>query len=185
MTRSNLLMLAPVFLLLLWAAAEDLYARRIPNWLTFGLALAGVGQSLFALHTVATLDSLLGLAAGFGLLLLLFAIGAVGGGDIKLLAGVGAWLGPAMVFQVFLIEAIIGMGIVLAQAACQGRLRTLFRNSAILAINIVHLNDVGVDHVARTGHSCRSVERPLPYAVPVLLGVLVVVGRGWLPGRFP
>lgn len=183
MTHSELLARVPLILLLLIAAAEDLHARRIPNWLTLGLILTGVLQSFTPNHTVLPGQSMLGLLCGFGLLLMLFAIGAVGGGDVKLLSGVGAWLGPAMVFHVFLIAAIAGMLIVLAQAACQRRLWTLFRNSAILTINILHMNDVGVDHVSRTGQSCRSVDRPLPYAVPVLLAVLAVVGGSLLGGR--
>jgi prepilin peptidase CpaA len=112
----------------------------------------------------------------------MFAIGAVGGGDVKLLAGIGAWLGPWAVFQVFCVEAVIGMVIVLAQAAAQGRTQTLLRNSAVLAVNLAHVNDVGLDHVKATGQSSRSVDRPLPYAVPVLIAVLILLAWNAAPG---
>jgi hypothetical protein len=62
----------------------------------------------------------------------------------------------------------------------QGRLRILSRNSAVLAINLVHLGDVGVEHAAATGRSCRSVEKPLPYAVPVLIAVISLLAAGWI-----
>ncbi len=166
---------APLFALLLCAAVTDLRARRIPNWLTFSMVLAGLAQSLLPLRTVGFTTSLLGFLTGFGLTFILFALGAVGGGDVKLLAGVGAWLGPGPTLAVFAIEAIVGMAIVLTQAVWQGRVTTLLRNSTVLVINLAHVGDVGVEHVTATGKSCRSIERPLPYAVPVLAAVAMVV----------
>jgi len=165
----------PLFGLLLCAVATDVRARRIPNWLTFSLILAGCAQSMLPVATVGVRDSLLGFGTGFGLTFILFVLGAVGGGDVKLLAGAGAWLGPGPTLAVFAVEAIIGAGIVIAQSLWQRRLTTLVRNSAVLAINLVHVGDVGVEHVAATGRSSRSVERPLPYAVPVFFAAMLVV----------
>jgi hypothetical protein len=95
---------------------------------------------------------------------------------VKLLAAVGAWLGPWRVLAVFMMAAIIGMAMVLTQATRQGRLRVLFRNSAAVAINLVHVRDLGVEHAKAAGQSCRSVEQPLPYAIPVLAAVLALLG---------
>ncbi len=176
----QILPLVPLLALLAWAAAEDLYHRRIRNWLTFSLILAGLVQSFGAHSTVSPSHSLLGILVGGALPLTLFALGAVGGGDVKLLAGVGAWLGPTAAFEVFCAEAIIGMIIVLAQAAGSGRLRVLSRNSAVLAINLIHIGDVGLEHTTATGQASRSIEKPLPYAVPVLLAVIALV-MGFLP----
>ena len=64
---------------------------------------------------------------------------------------------------------------VLAQATRQGRLRVLFRNSAAVAINLVHVRDLGVDHAKTVGQSCHSVDEPLPYAVPVLAAVVLML----------
>jgi prepilin peptidase CpaA len=167
----------PLLALLVTAAVTDLRARRIPNWLTFSLVIAGLLQSFLAIRTVAPGASALGLLAGFGLTFILFALGALGGGDVKLMAGVGAWVGPGPVVAVFAITAIIGMVIVLTQAIMQGRLRALLTNTTVLTINLVHLQDVGLEHAQATGRSCRSVDRPLPYAVPVLLAVLLMLAR--------
>jgi prepilin peptidase CpaA len=117
----------------------------------------------------------LGLLVGFAIPFALFALGALGGGDVKLLAGIGAWLGAVAVMKVFIVAAIVGLIIVLVQCAWQGRLLMLFRNSAVLAINLVHIQQVGVKHVSETGNSFRSVDRPLPYAVPVLIATILVV----------
>lgn len=171
-------MCVPMLGLLTWAAVVDVRSRRIPNWLTFSLMLAGLGQSFTWARTVSPGDACLGLLTGFGLTFALFALGAVGGGDVKLLAGIGAWLGPLPVLAVFAIEAIIGMVIVLAQAAAQGRLTKLFRNSAVIAMSLANSGEHGLDEAAETGRACSGTGgRPLPYAVPVLLATLLVVAR--------
>lgn len=178
MSGYHLAMCVPLFALLIWAAIGDARTRRIPNVLTVCLAVMGLVQSFLPTHSVGPLQSMGGLALGFGLTFILFALGALGGGDVKLLAGVGSWVGIWPVAMVFAVAAVVGMIIVLMQSARQGRMRVLFRNSAVLAMNLVHVGDVGVDHVSRTGRECRSVDRPLPYAVPVLVATIAVVLMG-------
>lgn len=165
----------PLLALLVWAAAGDLHARVIRNWLTVSLMLSGLIQSFGPDATVKPGYAALGLLAGFGLLILPFAINAIGGGDVKLLAGIGAWLGPTLVFQVFVVEAVVGMVIVLVQAAAAGRLTMLFRNSAVVALDLAHAGTLGAAHVEQTGKHCRTIDRPLPYAVPTLVATLVVL----------
>jgi len=182
MTWHALVVFAPLVLMLALAAAVDMRQRRIPNALTGMLALTGLMQSFLPGHTASPLQSFLGLLVGGGLLLALFALRAVGGGDVKLLAGAGAWLGVKLVFQVFLLEAVLGMLLVLASCARHGRLRLLMNNSMLLATNIAHVNQLGTDHVAATGASARSVDRPLPYAVPIFMATIIILsfGRGGL-----
>jgi prepilin peptidase CpaA len=164
--------------LLVWAAAQDVRTRRIRNWLTLSLAWGGLISSLFVAGGVTPMQSVGGLLVGFALPFVLFALGALGGGDVKLLAGVGAWVGPVNVMIVFAVAALVGMVIVLVQSIAQGRLVTLFRNSTVLLINLWHVQDVGTAHLSETGKACRSVERPLPYAVPVLAATVLVLATG-------
>jgi prepilin peptidase CpaA len=183
-TEQTLISAAPLFVALVWAAVTDLRSRRIPNVLTFGLILTGLAQSFVATAgTVSPVQALLGFAAGFVLTFPMFAIGAIRGGDVKLIAGVGAWVGPWPVLAIFVAETVIGMVIVLAQALVQGRLKLLLRNTAVVGMNIAHLRDFGLDHVATTGNECRSINRPLPYAVPVLLGSILVAYMTFSSGR--
>jgi len=174
----TLLMCAPMVLLLAVAAFVDWRIRRIPNWLTFTLVLSGVAQSLTPGAMISPGNSILGLLAGFVLIFPLYALGAVGGGDVKLLAGIGAWFGPQAALAVFAVEAIVGMVMALMQAAHQGKTRLLLKNSALVAVNLAHLSDVGLEHVKQTGQACRSIDRPLPYAVPVLIAVMILLGSG-------
>src|SRR4051812_32160617 len=108
-----LLKYVPLLAMLAWAAFGDCRARGIPNKLTLPLAIAGILQSLCALHTATPGQAMFGFAAGFGLTILPFAMGAMGGGDVKLMAGVGAWVGPERVLLVFILAAIVGMLMVL------------------------------------------------------------------------
>lgn len=171
----DLLPLAPLLVLLVIAASEDLRTRKIPNWLTLLLILSGLARPALASGGPGILLSVAGLFAAAVIPFVLFAIGAMGAGDVKLMAGVGAWLGPVAGPAVYLLATVLGMFIVLAQAAAQRRLPLLFRNSALVAMNLAHVREVGLDHAASTGRSARSIGRPLPYAVPVLLGAALLL----------
>lgn len=93
---------------ILIAAAFDWKTRRIPNALTFSLILLGfilnfLNQGLFGLG-----QSVFGLACGIFLLLLPFAMGGVGAGDVKLLGAIGSLFGPIFIFKIFLASAVFG-----------------------------------------------------------------------------
>jgi prepilin peptidase CpaA len=172
----KLIPVLPMLALLVWAAVEDFRTRRIRNPLTLALALSGILHSYLARGDgVTPLYAWAGLTLGLLGMLPLFALRALRGGDVKIMAGIGAWLGPVAVVQIFVIEKIVGMVIVLVQCAWQGKLLSLFRNSAVLAVNLAHVRQLGVDHVSQTGRSFRSIDRPLPYAVPLLIATLIVV----------
>ncbi len=170
----HLLSLVPLFALLAWAAAEDVRVRRIRNWLTLSLVLTGFAHN--GLAGVGTAAG--GTGVGFALTVGMFVVGAVGGGDVKLMAGVGAWVGPGGAVAVFAAEAVIGMAIVLAQAAAAGRLGALGRNSAVVAVNLVHVRQVGIEHAKATGAAHRTIRRPLAYAVPTAAAVLLLAAAG-------
>jgi prepilin peptidase CpaA len=173
---SHLLSLVPLFALLVWAAVEDARVRRIRNWLTLSLVLTGWAHNAGTFGGLAWATA--GLAVGFALTVGPFALGAWGAGDVKLMAGVGAWVGPGGALAVFMAEALVGMVIVLVQAAAAGRLRTLGRNSLVLAVNLAHVRQVGTEHARATGLACRSVDRPLPYAVPTAVAVILLAAAG-------
>lgn len=177
MTTYGLLMCAPMFALLAWAAFTDCRSRRIPNWLTYTLILGGLAHALTAATTVGVGGALLGMLVGFSLTFVFFAVGAMGGGDVKLLTGVGAWLGPLGVLLVFVVEAVVGMAQAILQAAMQKRLGAVLRNSAVLAGSIASgQGDAGVATLPDpAAGGDRAMKQVLPYSVPVLIATAVVV----------
>ncbi|WGF89205.1 A24 family peptidase [Marinivivus vitaminiproducens] len=109
------IVLTVLALLLAGAAACDLRRFRIPNALSLavaGLFLLGlpvVGPSPFMLGA-SILTGLVVFAAGAGL----FACGALGGGDVKLLSALSLWAGPAGILPLLTMTALAGGGLALA-----------------------------------------------------------------------
>lgn len=93
---------------LLYAVFTDLRSRRITNRLTYGAALLGVLANTFLYGWSGLSHSALGWAAGAGILLLPFMLGAMGAGDVKLLAAIGALKGPQFVLVAALYACVTG-----------------------------------------------------------------------------
>jgi len=74
---------------------------RIPNWLTYGSVVAALAARAL-LGWPGIKGGLIGLLAGGGVFFLLFALGGMGGGDVKLMAAVGTWAGGAQTVVVLL-----------------------------------------------------------------------------------
>jgi prepilin peptidase CpaA len=85
------------------ASFEDLRTRTIPNWLTVAGLAAGIAVAAPDGWRALWL-ALAGAAAGFALFLPLHLCGALGGGDVKLMAAFGSLLGPAGI----LVAAVFG-----------------------------------------------------------------------------
>jgi Flp pilus assembly protein protease CpaA len=75
------------------AAWTDLRERKLYNWNTYSGMLVGLAIHLLPGSPIAWTDSLAGWAACGGIMLLCFVLMPVGGGDVKLLAMMGAGLG--------------------------------------------------------------------------------------------
>ena len=165
----------PLLVLLGIAVLTDVRARRIPNWLNLLIIVTGLTNAI-AFGTPVTLSqSLLGFLAGFGILVIPFALGAMGGGDVKMLAGIGTWLGAMATLQVYAVAAVVGLVIVIVQCTANGRLTRLVSNSTLIVANFANIDRLGKDHVVSSGQSLRSIDKPLPYAVPAIIGVAVTV----------
>jgi prepilin peptidase CpaA len=103
------------------ASALDFRTRRIPNVLTAGMAVTGVALSLTHVSGVSPAASVLGIVVGILLMLPGHLLGATGGGDVKLMGAVGAFVGPVLVITAFLATAIAGGVLALVVAARRGR----------------------------------------------------------------
>lgn len=143
--------------LMLAAALSDLRSLSIPNRFSLGIALL---YPAFVLASGGTVDWLGGLMAGGGLLLagfLLFAFGAFGGGDAKLLAAGGLWAGPELLLSYLFMTALAGGVMALAMWLRQ-RLAKAVIPSLIMATPVD--KDFG--------------KQPMPYAMAIATGALYV-----------
>jgi len=118
-----------LLIVVLLAAVYDLRYRRIPNWLTASGVLAGLGLNAFLYPVWPGVKlSLLGLAVGFGVYFFLYAIRAMGAGDVKLMAAVGAVVGASNWFGIFLITAVLGGILAVVLSVLKKRLGKTFWN---------------------------------------------------------
>ena len=103
------LLLAPLPILAVVAALTDLTRMKIPNWISAALIVAFFPAALAAGLSPLSVGIHLGLAAlllvaGIGL----FALRIVGGGDAKLIAAAGLWLGSTALIPFLLWTAVLG-----------------------------------------------------------------------------
>ncbi len=90
------------------ASVEDVARRTISNWIVLAALAAGVGCQIFAKGWIGIGYGLMGAAAGFGVFLIFYVLGGMGGGDVKLMAGFGALLGTGRLLQAAFWTALTG-----------------------------------------------------------------------------
>jgi prepilin peptidase CpaA len=90
------------------AVVTDLWAQKIPNLLTLPAILAGVAWHGLTRGSDGLAFAAAGLALGLAVLLGPYLLGVMGGGDVKLMAAVGAWLGANDVFTAFIFTCAVG-----------------------------------------------------------------------------
>jgi prepilin peptidase CpaA len=120
---------AIVILISSLSAFFDLRIRKIPNWLIAIGVFSGVGLNAF--YGVSQLmHSMAGLVVGILVLLLPFALGWMGAGDVKFFGVVGALLGVSLLPRVFfysaLVAGLIAVAYLVTGNSQLGRLRDLW-----------------------------------------------------------
>jgi prepilin peptidase CpaA len=90
------------------ATVSDLRSFKIPNWLTYPAIAGGISYFTFMQGYDGFFSSLAGTATGIALLLGPYLFGGTGAGDVKLMGGIGSFLGAKGVAVVFLISCIVG-----------------------------------------------------------------------------
>ena len=161
-----------VILLLIVAAVYDCRTRRIPNWLVLSGALYGVICNTVLPPTPH--DNILFPLAGLGLGLLLFLplylVRAMGAGDVKLLAMVGAFLGPADTFFAALASMIVGGVLSVGFVLVRGTARRMFNNVGSL-LQLGFLSLAGGSKPNLQIEADASAGR-LPYGIAIAIGTI-------------
>ena len=102
-------LLAGLATALLLAAFTDLRRRQIDNWLTLAIALGAPAFWLASGFSPSAMGFQLALAlVTFAVLAGLFALGQMGGGDVKLLSALALWIAPAAFLKLLMVMAIAG-----------------------------------------------------------------------------
>ncbi len=152
------------------AAIWDVWTRRIPNVLTASALVIGLAYNAFA-HNFgqSVLGCIVGLIAGIAL----FHIGAIGGGDVKLVGALGAMMGFQPWLTAMTVAIIVAGIIALVQVVQRGILtRTLLNIGHIVANLFRH---------GLTAHPEINVNNPSlvrsPFGFAAAVGTVVVMTR--------
>ena len=169
--------LVPGVLLASWI---DFSQRRVPNWLNLALIVTGfVAQAVFNGRS-GVLDGTWGLLAGFGLLIIPWMMHGMGAGDVKLMAAIGVWFGPALTLYSFALGGLIGGVVAVIMILSTGRLRMAYVNLGLI-VNKVSTRQAMFSEFA-SAKSFGATSQLLPYGVPLTAGTLIVLAArmfGW------
>ncbi len=173
---------AVVLLLGLLSAAvwHDVRTRRIPNRLVFSGAMLGLVLNALPLRDelvlaplaapAGLLMALAGLGLGLALLMPMYMMKAMGAGDVKMMAMIGAFLGPQAVFSAALLTMLAGGVLALSVAMWNGSLSKVMRNTYHMLLH---------SWARSAGGALPSIDAPptptgkLPYAIAIASGTVI------------
>jgi prepilin peptidase CpaA len=179
-TSASLTPIAIVLAASVVAAVTDVRAFRIPNWLTLPLLVCGLLYQLVAAGLPGLGAGLAGAVFGLAVLVPFYALGGMGAGDVKLLAAVGAWLGLALTFRVFVASALAAGLYAIVLLVVTGRWREVWERFELLAIRLATF-----DLSPRMGTLPLPVQlkradrraRLIPFGLLVAIGLVVTLAR--------
>ena len=157
-----------------WAAAflflaveRDVHCQRIPNWLTFPTFVAALGYAALIGGANGALDALVGAGAALALLVLPYAVGALGAGDVKAAMALGALFGAGDVAQIVLLAIGFGGAVATLRLAAAGELAEMARRwlhsfaTSLVTRRLVYLPPA----------PGAAAARGIPFAVAIALAV--------------
>lgn len=159
----------PTLIVVLVATITDLRSRRIPNWLVVPFLVGGIVVSTWVHGWHGLGRSLEGLLLGFVIYGILFFLGGMGAGDVKLAAAIGAWIGPVQMFLALIFIALAGGLLAVSWALWGGFLGNSIRSSASLVFGFRKRGSL-LDPTATLENPLR---RKMPYAPAIAIGTLL------------
>lgn len=160
-------------LVALVGCVTDVRSRRIPNLLTFSAAAGAFGYYLAGQGLAAFGWSVLGWAVGLVMFLPFFLLRGLGGGDVKLMAAIGAWLLPTAAAWTALWAMVAGGPMALLLAWTRNYTGRAFTNVWGL---LTYWRVAGLRPHPSITLEASGAPR-LPYALPIAAGLLVTL---WL-----
>ena len=160
-------------LVALVGAVTDVRSARIPNSLTYSAVLAALGLRVALLGLSGLESGALGMLVAGGLFLFLFVLGAMGGGDMKLMAAVGAWVGSEEVTTLILAAALAGGVLAIGRIIFRNMLGETLRNTIRL---IFYRFTSGMQPHPELNVQAPGSQR-VPFGVAIAVGALSCAGN--------
>lgn len=160
-----------VTVVLIVAAVIDGWLLKVPNWLTFPMIIGGWVYSYVYFGWSGLGWSLVGTAVGLCLLLPSCLIGGMGEGDVKLLAGVGAWFGTVDTFYAFCATAITGGVLAVAMVLWRREWAKHRDQFWKILFEITTIRDP--EKLAAIAAERKKSMLLLPYGIPIAIGTIL------------
>jgi len=161
-----------VVALVLFAVYADLRWRKIPNYLTLPAVAAGLLVNFLANGWNGLLFGFGGFMLGMGLLILPFLFGGMGGGDVKLMGALGAFVGCYSVLNIFFYATLVGGAIAIVVALANKNLADTFKRMWLL------LKCVFLFRVPMSGAALFKKSIAIPYGVAICAGTFIYLSLG-------
>ena len=157
-----------VTVILVVAAIIDGAILKVPNWLTFPFIIGGWVHCSLVGVLAGFGWSLAGTVVGMCLLLFLRNVGGMGAGDVKLLAGIGAWLGSTNTLYAFAATAIVGGIMAVIMVLRQGEVQ----KHLAMGHQILHewKTAKNAKELAGIARERKPNMMLLPYGIPMAIG---------------
>ena len=156
-------------------AVNDVRGRRIPNWLTYSGIIAALLVRFVLGGWAEVRDGLAGMLLAGGIFFLLFLLGAMGGGDVKLMGAVGAWVGLAQVGILLIVAAVAGGLLAVGYMLVYKRILETLRNMMELLRH--HLTEGFKPHPFLNVRETNTLR--LPYGLAIAIGAFYCVGNAF------
>jgi prepilin peptidase CpaA len=157
-----------VSLVLIVAAYIDGKELRVPNWITFPMVLSGLLFNVWLAGWAGLGAGLIGMAVGLACLLPLYSVGGMGAGDVKLMAGVGAWLGWRITLYAFCVSAIVGAVMAIAMVLWRKRFEQHYANFVMILVEWMQIRNP--KELSRLAAERKPTMYLLPYGIPICIG---------------
>jgi prepilin peptidase CpaA len=159
-----------VSVVLIEAAIIDGRSLRVPNWLTFHFVAGGLVFAFWKGGSALLLTSTMGAVVGLMTLMPLYSIGGMGAGDVKLMAGVGAWIGPWLTLGAFLSTAIVGGVMAAAMIVYSGEVYRHLAMMHTISTEVMTLQNPVI--LSEMAAQRKPKMKLLPYGIPIAIGTI-------------
>jgi prepilin peptidase CpaA len=152
------------------AAVIDGWMLKVPNWITFPMILTGWGYSALAGGWTGIGWSFLGSIVGLMLLYILYSVGGMGAGDVKLLAGIGAWVWVDHTLNIFIATTIVGALMALVMVGWSGQWKHHANQFVMILREFWQVRDA--ETLYQRAAERKPTMRLLPYGIPMTIAAL-------------
>ncbi len=169
------------------AGVTDIWKFKVYNLLTFPLVAGGLIYHGFHGGAPALAGSFLGALVGFALMIVLYAMGGMGAGDVKFVTAIGAWLGLPLTLYVMIAGCIAAGVYALVLLVTAPSLQETWLNIQLLWIRLVCLGRhiTSEDRVEAEVKRSDRRRRLIPFSAMMGIGLVATLVWLWSQSNAP